>query len=98
MKIISFIEREEIIKKILKHLGLWEVKSRLPPKIHPSPAELYAEYGSTVFAPDDQIQGEPTEVYSQIPPWDDDQTTVSHPTYCVPPLLTKIQHYYHEHQ
>ena len=26
MKIISFIEREEIIKKILKHLGLWELK------------------------------------------------------------------------
>jgi hypothetical protein len=26
------IEDEEIIKKILKHLGLWEVKARPPPK------------------------------------------------------------------
>ena len=26
MKIISFIEDEEVIEKILKHLGLWEVK------------------------------------------------------------------------
>ena len=27
MEIISFIEDEEVIKKILKHLGLWEVKA-----------------------------------------------------------------------
>ena len=32
MKVISVIEDEEIIKKILKHLGLWEVKTRSPPK------------------------------------------------------------------
>jgi len=32
MKIISFIEQAEVVKKILKHLGLWEVKSRPPPK------------------------------------------------------------------
>ena len=32
MKIISFIEDEEIIEKILKHLGLWEKKARPPPK------------------------------------------------------------------
>jgi hypothetical protein len=31
MKIISVIEDEEIIKKILSHLGLWEVKARPPP-------------------------------------------------------------------
>ena len=29
MKIISFIEDEQVIKKILKHLGLWEVKDWL---------------------------------------------------------------------
>jgi hypothetical protein len=28
MKIIAFIEYEEVIKKILKHLGFWEVKKR----------------------------------------------------------------------
>jgi len=28
MRVISVIEQPEIIKKILKHLGLWEVKAR----------------------------------------------------------------------
>jgi len=32
MRIIAFIEDEEVIKKILKHLGLWEIKQRPPPK------------------------------------------------------------------
>jgi len=31
MRIIAFIEDEEVIKKILKHLGLWDVKPRPPP-------------------------------------------------------------------
>jgi len=32
MQFIAFIEGEEVIKKILKHLGLREVKARPPPK------------------------------------------------------------------
>jgi len=32
MKVISVIEDEEIVKKILKHLGLWNRKARPPPK------------------------------------------------------------------
>ena len=32
MKVISFIEDEGVIEKILKHLGLWDVKARPPPK------------------------------------------------------------------
>jgi len=32
MRIIAFVEDEEVIKKILKHLGLWEFKPRPPPK------------------------------------------------------------------
>ena len=32
MRILAFIEDEEIIKKILKDLGLWERKARPPPK------------------------------------------------------------------
>lgn len=32
MKVISVIEDEEIIKKIFKHLGLWDRKARPPPK------------------------------------------------------------------
>ena len=34
MKILSFIEDPEIVKKILKHLGLWEVKARPPPFLY----------------------------------------------------------------
>ena len=32
MKIISVRENEEVIKKILKQLGLWDVKTRPPPR------------------------------------------------------------------
>jgi len=32
MKLISVIENEDVIKKILKHLGLWDLKARPPPK------------------------------------------------------------------
>ena len=31
MKVISVIEDEAVIKKILNHLGLWDVKPRPPP-------------------------------------------------------------------
>ena len=40
MKVISVIEDEEVIKKILKHLGLWEIKQRPPPK----PSECRIDY------------------------------------------------------
>jgi hypothetical protein len=33
MKVISVIEDQDVIKKILKHLGLWEVKPRPPPRM-----------------------------------------------------------------
>ena len=32
MKIISVVEDNEVIKKILKHLGLWDSKPRPPPE------------------------------------------------------------------
>ncbi len=32
MRILAFIEQPEIIKKILKHLGLWKRKARPPHK------------------------------------------------------------------
>ena len=32
-KVISVIEDQDVIKKILKHLGLWEVKPRPPPRM-----------------------------------------------------------------
>jgi hypothetical protein len=35
-----FIEQEELVKKILTHVGLWDVKKKRPtPKVH-SPPEI----------------------------------------------------------
>ncbi|MFP4040391.1 MAG: hypothetical protein ACOCPQ_02325, partial [Desulfosudaceae bacterium] len=33
MKIISFIEEQAIIKQILQHLGLWEIRNNGPPPV-----------------------------------------------------------------
>jgi len=44
MKIIAWIEQEDVIKKILKHVGLWEVKKRPPPKIHSPPGLPAIDY------------------------------------------------------
>jgi len=33
MRILAFIEDKEVIEKILKHLGLWDLKVRPPPKV-----------------------------------------------------------------
>jgi len=43
MKVISVIEDEDVIKKILKHLGLWDQKARPPPKAN-SPPEYHIDY------------------------------------------------------
>jgi hypothetical protein len=37
MRIISVIEDEQVIEKILKHLGLWDQKARPPPKANAPP-------------------------------------------------------------
>ena len=44
MKIISFIEDEEVIKKILNHLGLWDVKARPPPRVKTPSVTIYLDY------------------------------------------------------
>jgi hypothetical protein len=36
MKIISFIEELDIIEKILRHLGLWDIRNHDPPQPDPS--------------------------------------------------------------
>lgn len=41
MRILAFIEDEEVIEKILKHLGLWEVKARPPPKVKAPSETIY---------------------------------------------------------
>ena len=60
MRIISFIEDREVIKTILKHLGIWLIRSRPPAKAHAPPARKYAADGSchTAF-PADAVYGDP---------------------------------------
>ena len=43
MKIITFIEDEEVIEKILKHLKLWEMKARLPPRAKTPSVTIYLD-------------------------------------------------------
>jgi len=43
MRILAFIEDDQVIKKILKHLGLWEVKARPPPRVNPSPPNIHID-------------------------------------------------------
>jgi hypothetical protein len=42
MRVIAVIEDQDVIEKILTHLGLWEVKPRPPPPI-PKAQSLYTE-------------------------------------------------------
>jgi len=44
MKIISFIEDEQVISKILKHLGLWDVKRKPTPRANGPPTEAMIIY------------------------------------------------------
>jgi len=46
MRILAFIEQPEIIKKILKHLGLWEMKARPPPKTNAPPLNVHIDYSA----------------------------------------------------
>jgi len=61
MKILAFIEDEEVIKKILKHLGLWDQKARPPPKrANAPPPEAYPDYSdSQVPFSDDYLYCDP---------------------------------------
>ena len=44
MRIISFIDDEEIIKKILKHLDLWDVRPKPLPRANDPPTEAFIIY------------------------------------------------------
>jgi hypothetical protein len=55
MRIIAFIEDDQIIQKILKHLGLWETNNHDPPARNPSQTANETTYD---------------DPYPQIPPID----------------------------
>jgi hypothetical protein len=41
MRIITFIEDEQLVKKILKHLSLWDVKRKPPQRANGPPTECF---------------------------------------------------------
>ena len=52
MRILAFIEDEEVIEKILKHLGLWDSKARPPPKVKAPSETIYLDDSdSQIFRP-----------------------------------------------
>ena len=56
MAVIAFIEAEDVIEKILKHLGLWELTARPPPRIakaQPLSAEPHIDYSDSQVPPSD---------------------------------------------
>ena len=44
MKIILFIEDEQLVKKILKYLNLWDVKRKPPARANGPPTETFITY------------------------------------------------------
>ena len=58
MRIIAFIEEQEIVKKILKHLGLYLVRSKPPARAPPRDLWLDSPY-SQVPDSDDYLHTDP---------------------------------------
>ena len=54
MKILSYIEDEQVIKKILTHLGLWKVKARPPPKTKAPPVDMHLDYSNSQLPPSEE--------------------------------------------
>ena len=47
MRIIAFIDDEQLVKKILKHLDLWEVRQRPPPRANAPPLYIHIDYADS---------------------------------------------------
>jgi hypothetical protein len=59
MRIIAFIEDEEVIQKILRHLGLWDLKARPPPKVKAPSETIYLDYSESQDLPSDSFYAHP---------------------------------------
>ena len=51
MRILAFIEDPEIIKKILKHLDLWDLKVRPPPRANAPPSNIHIDKSDSQVPP-----------------------------------------------
>ena len=80
MKIIAFIEEEDTIRQILKHLGLWLPGNHDPPKQQTSPEGtqisnmIDMDFDTSLQAIREEIipQMPYEDDYSQITPYDDE--------------------------
>ena len=74
MRIISFIEDEESIKKILKHLNLW-MTNHDPPENETNHLPVHIEWWETKEDQDsfveDDYQAPYEDEYSQLTPYED---------------------------
>jgi len=88
MRIIAFIEDDEVIKKILKHLGLpacashadrWEIKQRPPPKSTgpPKPPDYSIDYSVS------QLPGSDNWLYAD-PVYPEASSSISHSPHASP--------------
>jgi len=62
MKIISFIEEPPVIKQILQHLGLWDIRNNSPPQV--SRINMVRE---PTYQPVTDQAPAGVEVWSQVP-------------------------------
>ena len=69
MKIIAFIQDQEVVKKILKHVGLWERKTRPPPKSKAPPIQYIEDTESQKFIPDELLLMESFYTRFKINSW-----------------------------
>ena len=73
MRIIAIIEQEQIVKKILKHVGLWvfdrelsrtEAKKRPPPKANAPPGLSVIDYDDIQYSDENYCDPDyPFEAY-----------------------------------
>lgn len=66
MRVIAFIEGEDIIKKILRHLGLWQVKRRPRPTANAPPIDVFSPYDQTPAPTADDYLTDPD--YTRLKP------------------------------
>jgi hypothetical protein len=60
MRILAFIEDEDIVKKILKHLGLWDLRTRIRPRAKAPPANVHIDDSDSQIPPsEDYLYGDP---------------------------------------
>jgi len=60
LEITAFIEDDQLLKKILEHLDLWDVKRKPPPRTNDPPIAGFIIYdqSSALSADDDKIEAD----------------------------------------